>query len=66
MTGSAAPAAATKDIKSVLDTKPLKFKIQTKGASYVAQIHTDRASYDRANNATRTSSSNSVNSSESK
>ncbi|ROW05680.1 hypothetical protein VMCG_05251 [Cytospora schulzeri] len=64
MSGSA-PAAA-KDIKSVLDTKPLKFKIQTKGASYVAQIHTDRASYDRVNNATRTSSADSVNSSESK
>lgn len=46
MSGSAPPTAATgaKDIKSVLDTKPLKFKIQTKGASYVAQIYTDRAS----------------------
>lgn len=41
---SGAAPAAGKDIKSVLDTKSLKFKIRTGGASYVAQIHTDRAS----------------------
>ncbi|KUI68092.1 hypothetical protein VM1G_04540 [Cytospora mali] len=58
---SGAAPAANKDIKSVLDTKPLKFKIKTGGASYVAQIHTDRASYDRIN-ATRTSSGDSINS----
>lgn len=42
MAGSA-PAAA-KDIKSVLDNKPLKFKFKTGGASYIAQVHTDRSS----------------------
>lgn len=42
MAGSA-PAAA-KDIKSVLENKPLKFKFKTGGASYIAQVHTDRSS----------------------
>lgn len=42
MAGSA--PAASKDIKSVLENKPLKFKFKTGGASYVAQVHTDRSS----------------------
>jgi hypothetical protein len=43
MSSSSAPAAA-KDIKSVLENKPLKFKFKTGGASYIAQVHTDRSS----------------------
>lgn len=42
MAGSA--PAASKDIKSVLENKPLKFKFKTGGASYIAQVHTDRSS----------------------
>ncbi|KAL2274652.1 hypothetical protein FJTKL_03068 [Diaporthe vaccinii] len=59
MAGSA-PAAA-KDIKSVLENKPLKFKFKTGGASYIAQVHTDRSSYERVKS-TRTSSADSISS----
>lgn len=40
----ASSAAASKDIKSVLESKPVKFRLQTKGAQYECQIHSDRSS----------------------
>ncbi|PSS00723.1 hypothetical protein BD289DRAFT_479399 [Coniella lustricola] len=51
MSGSSAataPAPASqKNIKSVLNTKPLKFVIKTGGASYECQMFADRATYER-------------------
>lgn len=40
----ASSAATHKDIKSVLESRPLKFRLQTKGAKYECQIHSDRSS----------------------
>lgn len=60
MSSGSAPAAA-KDIKSVLENKPLKFKFKTGGASYIAQVHTDRSSYERVKSS-RTSSADSISS----
>lgn len=42
MSGSS--AAAHRDIKSVLDSKPLKFRIKTGSGKWQCQIHTDRNS----------------------
>ncbi|KAH8759412.1 hypothetical protein F5883DRAFT_144168 [Diaporthe sp. PMI_573] len=60
MSSGSAPAAA-KDIKSVLENRPLKFKFKTGGASYVAQVHTDRSSYERVKSS-RKSSADSISS----
>ncbi|POS72345.1 hypothetical protein DHEL01_v209264 [Diaporthe helianthi] len=59
--GSGSAPAAAKDIKSVLENKPLKFKFKTGGASYIAQVHTDRSSYERIKSS-RTSSADSISS----
>ncbi|KAG8166802.1 hypothetical protein KVR01_002491 [Diaporthe batatas] len=61
MSSSGAAPAAVKDIKSVLENKPLKFTFKTGGASYIAQVHTDRSSYERVKSS-RTSSADSISS----
>ncbi|KLU81804.1 hypothetical protein MAPG_00885 [Magnaporthiopsis poae ATCC 64411] len=46
------------DVKSILDTKPLKFQISAGGKKWACTVHSDRAAYDRVK-ASRTNSTSS-------